>query len=105
MLGWRLFFTRRQLPPLRSVDDLGAGSEDLDRLPYAGASPDGTPYLIDPCGGYDVRLNDFFTTELINAPPTTQAAYAYDLKRFLKFLWDNRSQRSWTDATPGDRAA
>lgn len=104
-MGWRLFFTLQQLPIPRSVNGLGAELEDLDRLPHTGTTPDGTPYLIDPSGRYDVRLNDFFTTELINAPPTTQAAYAYDLKRFLKFLWDNRSQRSWTDATPGDRAA
>lgn len=106
MLGWRLFFTRHQLLPPRSIDDLSSYAlRYLGERFNAGIEREGVPYLIDPLGQYDVILNDFFATELTNAPPTTQAAYAYDLKRFLMFLWDNRAQRSWRDATPGDRAA
>lgn len=64
---------------------------------------DGSPYLIDPFGRPDVRIGDYFRTELFDAPPGTQEAAAYDLKRWVKFLWENRSEKSWRDATPADR--
>jgi site-specific recombinase XerD len=66
---------------------------------------DGSPYLIDPDGRYDVELNAYFTKVLDGEPRDTQAAVAYDLKRWLKFLWDNRGGLSWREATPDDRAA
>lgn len=55
-------------------------------------------------GRYDVDLNDYFATRLVDQPLTTQSAAAYDLKRFLKFLWDNRNRTSWRVATAEDRA-
>ncbi|MFJ9846989.1 site-specific integrase [Kitasatospora sp. NPDC101155] len=105
MLGWRVFFTRRELGlPQASTDvmvDVAALDDWLDEYRIG----DGSPYLIDPLGRYDVDLNDYFVTMLANEPDTTQAAVAYDLKRFLKFLWDNRGRRSWKAASPDDRAA
>ncbi|MCX4744945.1 site-specific integrase [Kitasatospora sp. NBC_01287] len=105
MLGWRVFFTRRELGlPQASTDvmvDVAALDDWLDEYGIG----DGSPYLIDPLGRYDVDLNDYFVTMLANEPDTTQAAVAYDLKRFLKFLWDNRGRRSWKAASPDDRAA
>ncbi|MFE6155515.1 tyrosine-type recombinase/integrase [Streptomyces sp. NPDC057889] len=86
------------------MDEL-AGVHDLDDWLDERAVEDGLPYLIDPLGRYDVDLNEYFLTELANEPTTTQEAVAYDLKRFLKFLWDNRGCRSWKVATGEDRAA
>lgn len=83
------------------VAELGDLDEWLDERRIG----DGSPYLLDPLGRYDVDLNDYFVTELANEPVTTQEAVAYDLKRFLKFLWDNRGRRSWKVATAEDRAA
>ncbi|MFF7117491.1 tyrosine-type recombinase/integrase [Streptomyces albogriseolus] len=105
VLGWRVFFTRRELPQPRVGTDVLAGLDDLDDWLDARGVEDGSPYLIDPLGRYDADLNDYFLTELANEPTTTQEAVAYDLKRFLKFLWDNRGRRSWKVATAEDRAA
>jgi site-specific recombinase XerD len=85
--------------------DLLAELGDLDDWLDERRVGDGSPYLIDPLGRYDVDLNDYFLTELANEPTTTQEAAAYDLKRFLKFLWDNRGGRRWKVATAEDRAA
>ncbi|MEV0537633.1 integrase [Kitasatospora sp. NPDC050463] len=105
MLGWRVYFTRRELPEPRAGTGGLTGLDNLDEWLDERGIGDGSPYLIDPLGRYDVDLNDYFLTELANQPTTTQAAVAYDLKRFLKFLWDNRGARSWKVATREDRAA
>ncbi|MCX4776819.1 tyrosine-type recombinase/integrase [Streptomyces sp. NBC_01264] len=105
VLGWRVFFTRRGLPRPKTECDLLPELGDLDGWLDEWRIEDGSPYLIDPLRRYDVDLNDYFVTELANEPVTTQEAVAYDLKRFLKFLWDNRRRRSWKVATSEDRAA
>ena len=103
---WRVFFTRRGLPRPTGHKDFGQYWEhDLDDWLDDRKVADGLPYLIDPMGRYDVDLNDYFATALVNAPLTTQAAVAYDLTRFLKFLWDNRNRTSWKASSPEDRAA
>jgi hypothetical protein len=64
---------------------------------------DGVPFLISPDGHYDIDLNACFL--LHRAPENTQAAIAYDLASFLRFLWHHRQplgKRSWRDATPED---
>jgi site-specific recombinase XerD len=66
---------------------------------------DASPFLLDPAGRYDVALNSYFLTRLEFEPANTQAAAAYDVKKFLAFLWDNRGGRSWRDASAADRAA
>lgn len=104
MLGWRVFFTRQDLPRPKAGCVLLAGLHDLDVWLDERRIGEGSPYLLDPLGRYDVDLNDYFVTELANEPVTTQEAVAYDLKRFLKFLWDNRGRRSWKVATSEDRA-
>ena len=102
---WQVFFTRRRLPrprvnapPLPTGGNLDAWLDDHDVL-------DGSPYLLDPTGHYDVELNRYFLGYLSAAPADTQRACAYDLKRFLAFLWDNRGGCSWRQATSEDRAA
>lgn len=105
MLGWRVFFTRRELALPRSGTDVVVDVVALDDWLDEYGIGDGTPYLIDPLGRYDVDLNDYFASVLADEPATTQQAIAYDLKRFLKFLWDNRGRRSWKSATADDRAA
>ncbi|MFB7124703.1 tyrosine-type recombinase/integrase [Kitasatospora sp. NPDC056273] len=105
MLGWRVFFTRRELSLPQSSTDVMVDAAALDDWLDEKRIGDGSPYLIDPLGRYDVDLNDYFVRVLANEPTTTQAAVAYDLKRFLKFLWDNRGRRSWKVATADDRAA
>lgn len=103
--GWRVFFTRRELPrprvtePLLDVlDDLDAWLDEHDVLEHE-------PFLMDPLGRYDLDLNRYFRTRLSAEPTNTQEAAAYDLKKFLAFLWDNRGRRSWREATEEDRAA
>ncbi len=81
-----------------ALGDLDGWLDDHDVL-------DGTPFLIDPRGHYDSTLNRYFEMQLSAEPLNTQAAAAYDLKRFLAFLWDNRAGKTWREVTPEDRAA
>lgn len=66
---------------------------------------DGSPYLIDPEGRYDLQLNEYLRGPMGTAPLNTQRACAYDLKLFLTFLWEGRGCRSWREASADDRAA
>jgi len=91
ILGWRVHFTRRQLPtpgtPRLTLKGLPEGviAGWLD----AEGIEDGVPFLISPDGHYDIDLNAYFL--LHPAPENTQAAIAYDLASFLTFLWRNRT--------------
>jgi hypothetical protein len=63
-------------------------------------------YLLGPEGSYDVELNAYFTgASLRGSPKNTQAAVAYDLKKWLAFLTSSRDRLTWRDATTEDRAA
>jgi site-specific recombinase XerD len=103
--AWQLFFTRRRLPRPAGGDPVRVGVPDLDGWLDREGVRDGTPFLIDPAGGYDVALNGYFREVMGSAPVHTQRAVAYDLKRFLAFLWENRGATSWRQASPEDRAA
>jgi site-specific recombinase XerD len=105
ILGWRVFFTQRAIPQPRAADPLLAMLWDLDAWLADHKVLDGTPFLIDPMGRYDSALNQYFQVWMSAEPLNTQAAAAYDLKRFLAFLWDNRGGKTWREATPEDRAA
>ncbi len=51
-------------------------------------------------------LNGYFTgTWLRASPKNTQAAVAYDLKKWLDFVASSRDRPTWRDATTEDRAA
>lgn len=102
---WRVFFTEREHARPRRSDTPLIDVGDLDGWLDAHDVLDGSPFLIDPHGGYDVELNRFFQTEMLGEPYNTQAAVAYDLKKFLAFLQDNRGGASWRGATPEERAA
>jgi site-specific recombinase XerD len=100
-----VFFTRRQLPAPRVTEPTLPKPGDLDGWLDRHEVLDGSPFLLDPVGGYDVVLNRYFAVVLSTAQVDTQKAAAYDLVRFLTFLWDSRSGRSWRQATVDDRAA
>jgi len=102
---WRVFFTRRGLPMPRTADPLLEVFGDLDEWLDEHDVLERAPFLIDPLGRYDVDLNRYFRTTMSVEPANTQAAAAYDLKKFLAFLWEGRGRRSWKDATEEDRAA
>jgi hypothetical protein len=102
---WRVFYTRRALPRPQNRDPLIDILWDLDQWLDDHDVLDGQPYLISPEGGYDVQLNEYFTTVLNAAPQGTQRAAAFDLKVWLTFLWTARERRDWRHATPEDRAA
>ncbi|PXY17028.1 tyrosine-type recombinase/integrase [Prauserella muralis] len=89
----------RGLPPVE-VLDRWLDDEDI---------PDRVPCLIAPDGRYDLALNRYFLqADMVDASEHTLAAIAYDLADFLTFLWCHRKpvgSRTWTDATPEDRAA
>ena len=57
------------------------------------------PFLLDHAGCYDVEPNRYFLRAQIAAPKNTQRAIAYDLANWLSFLWCNRRQTNWRDAT------
>jgi site-specific recombinase XerD len=105
ILGWRVFFTRRGLPQPRATDPFLATLRSLDPWLADHKVADGSPFLIDPTGWYDTNLNRYFHVQMSAEPLNTQVAAAYDLKRFLAFLWDNRAGKTWREATPEDRAA
>jgi hypothetical protein len=107
-LAWQVHFTRRRLPlpaELRSLLALWERQE-LDAWLDVEDIPEGLPFLLNPAGGYDVELNRYFLRAQIPAGPgNTQRAIAYDLANWLSFLWCNRRQTSWREATSEDRAA
>src|SRR5512133_3916334 len=82
------------------------GPEGPDAWLDAEGIPDGLPFLLDPDGRYDVELNRYFQRAQVSVgSKNTQQAIAYDLAHWLNFLWDNRRQTSWREATGEDRAA
>jgi hypothetical protein len=106
-MTWQVHFTRRWLPwpaeprPLLTMWESG----DLVAWLKAEGILDGLPFLLDPEGHYDVSLNRYFLHGRVDAgPENTQRAIAYDLANWLNFLWFNRRQTSWRDATGDDRA-
>jgi hypothetical protein len=100
-----VFFTRRQLACPLGGGLLPVAAGKLDGWLDEHDVLDGSPFLLDPGGRYDVALNRYFLAGLGLLAANTQAAAAYDLKKFLAFLQDNRGGRSWRDATAADRAA
>jgi site-specific recombinase XerD len=107
-MTWQVHFTRRRLPwpaeprPLLTLWE----SEDLAAWLKSEDIPDGLPFLLDPEGRYDVDLNRYFLRAQVSAgPKNTQKAIAYDLGNWLSFLWANRRQTNWREATTDDRAA
>src|SRR4051812_16425857 len=106
---WRVCFTKRRL--LRPLSALPLLDELAELDPWLDEHGvlDGLPFLIDPDGRYDSALNQCFTSGwLRNSPRNTQAAVAYDLKKWLDFLSSGRGGRdgsAWRNATPEDRAA
>lgn len=61
ILGWRVHFTRRELPVPRSARPLLASLRLADVPAWLDAEwiEDGAPCLIGPDGTYDVELNSF----------------------------------------------
>jgi hypothetical protein len=107
-MAWQVHFTRRWRPWPTEPRPLLALWEPRDLAAWLDTEdiPEGLPFLIDPAGGYDVDLNRYFVRAHISAgPKNTQRAIAYDLVNWLSFLWCNRRQTSWRDATSDDRAA
>jgi hypothetical protein len=107
-LGWRVQFTRQQLPMPRTSKPM------LESLPLhvipgrldGERIEDGVPSLVSPDGRFDPDLNSYFPLD--PAPETTHAAIAYDLAAFLTFLWCHREPlgtKGWRDAESEDRAA
>ncbi len=99
--------TRRDLAfpssPLPFVNEL---PEDLSGWLDAAGIAEGTPFLLSPLWEYDVGLNGFFHgAQMATAPRTTSLGYAYDLAKFLTFLWECRGGRSWRDASETDHLA
>jgi len=93
ILGWRVFFTTRRLPQPRSVLPLVGELGDLDRWLHERELLDGAPFVLGPGGSYDLVLNRYFTgTWLRSSPKNTQAAVAYDLKKWLDFLVSSRDR-------------
>jgi site-specific recombinase XerD len=106
ILGWRVFFTKRRLPQPRAVVPLVGELGDLNRWLDECGLLDDAPFLLGPDGSYDVVLNGYFTgVWLRGSPKNTQAAVAYDLKKWLDFLASSRDRPTWRDATTEDRAA
>jgi site-specific recombinase XerD len=107
-MTWQVHFTQRRLPWPAEPRPLLAQWEPEDLAAWLKAEGiiDGLPFLLDPDGRYDVALNRYFLDlELAAAADNTQRAHAHDLKNFLTFLWCNRRQAGWQDATSEDRAA
>jgi integrase len=106
ILGWRVYFTKRRLPQPRAHLPLVGELGDLDRWLDERELLDDAPFLLGPDGSYDVVLNGYFTgTWLRGSPKNTQAAVAYDLKKWLDFLASSGDRPTWRDATTEDRAA
>ncbi len=105
--GWRVFFTRRDLPVLGDPMVFISGlPPDLKGWLDEADIPDATPFLMSPSLEYDVDLNGFFhSAVMLGSPHNTQAGYARDLAQFLTFLWLARGRRRWRDTVEDDHLA
>ena len=67
---------------------------------------EGTPYLLSPEFEYDVELNAFFRSSLMEGrPQNTLEAYVRDMAGFFTFLWTARGGKGWRDADEDDHLA
>jgi len=106
LMAWNVHFNRCRLPQPREPRPLLMLWEQEDLAAWLDAEdiPEGLPFLLDPTGRYDVELNRYFLRAQVSAgAKNTQRAIAYDLANWLSFLWDNRRQTNWRDATTEDR--
>lgn len=100
---WRVCFTRRDLP---DGAKFGEWLEDWDDWLDQADIVEDTPYLLSPTFEYDVELNTYFHSPLMQGKPwNTLAAHARDMAGFFTFLWTARDQRGWRDATEADHLA
>jgi site-specific recombinase XerD len=107
-MAWQVRFTRRHLRRPREPRPLLTLWEqaDLDAWLDAEDIPEGLPFLLGPDGRYDVELNRYFLrAQVLAGSKNTQRAIAYDLRNWLRFLWQGRGGKGWRDATGEDRAA
>lgn len=66
----------------------------------------GVPFIVDPDGRFDVRMNRFWTSvRFASLDSATQVSYAAKVAVFLDFLSYGRGGKSWTQATSEDRSA
>jgi site-specific recombinase XerD len=67
---------------------------------------EGTPFLLSPEFEYDVEMNDFFRSSLMEGrPQNTLDAYVRDMAGFFTFLWTARGGKGWRDADEDDHLA
>lgn len=95
---WRVYFHGRDDDPrdLEGDDLVLRFAEVLDRARDRRRRA-GQPFLIDPAGRPDQRLNRWFASDdLRGLEPTTWKKYAYGLVVWLNFLWS--CECSWDDS-------
>lgn len=96
--GWFLdFYDFRR--GLGSVEDLVPGVGDVVARARRNGARDGTPFLLDPSGRADARINGFWRAPGVRGlAKSTQRRYAFSLKVWLDFL--HAVGVSWEQADP-----
>ncbi len=98
---WMLTWTRSGIRPPDMFHPLADEYADIDGLERALDIPVGTPVLINPDGGCDVALSEFFRSPHFNRlRPSSKKSYALDLRLWVEYL-DSRA-KTWREADPDD---
>src|SRR5258708_39907535 len=98
---WMLTWTRSGIRPPDMFHPLADEYADIDDLERALDIPVGTPVLINPDGGCDVALSEFFRSPHFNRlRPSSKKSYALDLRLWVEYL-DSRA-KTWREADPDD---
>lgn len=98
---WLLAWARTDSRPPEMFHPLADEYADINQLEIAHDIPLGTPVLVDPDGGCDIRLCKFFLSpHFARLRFSTKHSYALDLRLWIEYL-DSRG-RDWSQATPDD---
>ena len=89
---WMLTWTRSGIRPPDMFHPLADEYADIDDLERALDIPVGTPVLINPDGGCDIAMSEFFRSPHFNRlRPSSKKSYALDLRLWVEYL-DSRAK-------------
>jgi site-specific recombinase XerD len=98
---WLLTWARSGIQPPGMFHPVADDYADIERFEREFDIPVGTPVLIDPDGGCDIALSEFFRSPHFNRlRPSSKKSYALDLRLWVEYL-DSRA-KNWREADPDD---
>lgn len=98
---WMLTWARSGIRPPDMFHPLADEYAAIDGLERGVDIPAGTPVLIDPDGGCDLALSEFFRSpHFVRLRPASKTSYALDLRLWVEYLASRA--KSWREADADD---